>query len=480
MMDGSGDPKAQTEIDSARTTELPGFGASRDTIALNPYDPTPIITPEDDVAAGEILVGQKGEYELVERIGKGGFGAVYVAKPLTERCRWPAEVPIPERVAVKRFTSPSNMDRTQFVKRELSAAIALNHSRIPRIYDWRISERTSFLVMQYYPFGSLGRNLEAATKLTIDEGWRLLQQLLEALIVTHRAGLLHLDIKPSNVLHDGEGGYVLADFGIAQAAFAPEDVIPVGMGTFGFRAPEQANGDSDNMGMRTDLYGAGATVWAMMAGLDLTRKFFHLTEPPEGYGLPRLTTLRPDCPPEFDRILMSLLAVDPGCRPGSAAEVLATLESHGGSSDLPFVGASIGLVETASPEILDQLLDPIWRAVFERGYLKEKLVRYRPGDVLIEEGAADHRAFLLLSGSVEILRGGVRLATEHREGTVMGEVAALAGVNRTSSVHALDDVLVAVLNAAELEILAARIPALAVRLMKTLAERLARESRTPV
>ena len=286
---------------------------------------------EERAAAGfgTELTG-KHHFRLMKQLGRGRFGAVFLA-----RCTDPdpALGAPPERVAVKVF--PCGRREVHALRRELAALLAIRHPRVPRLHDWSTEGRHAFVAMDHFERGSLAARLAPETRPDEDEVWRLLEDLLEALAIAHQASILHLDVKPSNVLI-GDDGFALSDFGISEAALAG-GVLPRAKGTPGYRAPEQRDERYSALDGRTDLYGAGATAWAFATGLDLARRL-RLAKPgagAPGAGLPSLDELRGDLSPSLRWLVAELLRADPEERPGSACEALARLRAISGRAEPP-------------------------------------------------------------------------------------------------------------------------------------------------
>ena len=190
------------------------------------------------------------------------------------------------------------------------------------MFDWTLEGDTPFVVMEYFPSGSLRDVMPLQGAIEEEAIWRLLADLLLALDVAHRASLLHLDIKPANVLLDGNAGYVLTDFGVSQASRIERGLLPFSVGSRGYQAPEQKEERFDQYDLRTDLWGVGATAWAMATGLNLAERS-DLVREDDGnaiYGLPPLSEFRINLSPELEEVIMSLLHLDPSLRPGSVAE----------------------------------------------------------------------------------------------------------------------------------------------------------------
>lgn len=428
------------------------------------------------LAPGRVLQG-KYRYELTRRLGAGGFGSVFAAKTLG---RDPSDTDAPpEVVAIKVMHTPRKSEASRLLKRELSSLLALRHPRIPRVYDWQLAGNATFVVLTYYPNGSLFEARSLLGTVTADMAWRLLTDLLTAVMAAHRASIHHLDIKPGNVLIDDDGGFVLTDFGIAQGSMVSWNMVTPGLGTRGFQAPEQRNLEEKAIDQRTDLWGIGATVWSIFTGLNLTKSRDIIAQVPVGspYGLPHISHYRPDTPPDLAEAIMSLLMANPEKRPGGAAEMLArikAMKSGGGfSSGDSFASLNMELTEVERQRVLESLMEDLWISMVKNPDFIRYMVRFDDGQVLCEEGEPSYVAWLLLKGCVQIERDGKVVDEEWREGTFLGEISTLTGRPRTATMRAKGTCYAAVFNGAELEKAVTLNPAVGIRLIKSMAERVA-------
>lgn len=458
-MSGSGN-QGDTS-DSARDTlvfDIESEGSNKRMVVQLPY-------PGDTISG-------RYTYRIGQKIGTGAFSAVYVAACLETGSDPDAP---PRQVAVKVLSLAATDGGAEGVRRELSSLRAIRCDHIPRVYDWSLDESRVFVVMEYFARGSLRAKMPVTGPVDEDEAWKLLEDLLTALVSAHKSSILHLDIKPANVLLDDENRYVLTDFGISQGIRAGrESVQMLGMGTPGYQSPEQRWVRPDLFDMRTDLFGVGATVWACYTGINLANAandYLLATSWDIEYGLPRPSQARSFCSAELELILLSLIVQDTSKRPGSAAEVLASIRRVRAGADLiELPGTEVARADC--DEIMERIIDPVWNHVFRSdSYGIRKLA---DGDYLCTEGDHSHHTYVLLSGKVEVLLRGRSVATEDREGTFLGEVSALTGGERTATLRAVDEVYVRVLNASQLERLVTSNPALGVRLIRSMAERLAR------
>jgi serine/threonine protein kinase len=363
------------------------------------------------------------------------------------------------------------------LKREVSALLPLQHERIIRLYDWSFDRSPCFMAVEYHPQGSLldtdyflGKPIDEQTLI------QLLLDILEALKAAHHASILHLDIKPGNILRAENGGFVLTDFGISQGAHVSHHVIETGLGSPGYQAPEQRECNRRWIGQRTDLYGLGATAWSLFTGLrlDLHQAILQHSSTMQIAGLPPLSDYRP-CRPELEQFVAKLVAINPCHRPGGAAEALAELRSVCGiSSAETQQTVRLRKFYTGDPEVrevVDRLVDPLWQSICSAPRPILTFVRFETGELLCRQGEEAYRTFVVLSGAVLVERDGRPIARESREGSFMGENATLTGRPRTATIRADSDVWALMFNAAELEQFVLANPAVGIRLIKTLALR---------
>ena len=204
------------------------------------------------------MIGQQfGHYEVESRLGSGGVGEVYLARDLRLDRRVAIKILSERRVADERA-------RTRF-RREAQALSRLNHPNIATIFDFDQADGRDFLVMEYIEGRSLRELAPKGQPLPIAEVVRLGMQLGEALVAAHGAGVVHLDLKPGNLMLTADGRLKVLDFGIARL-HAPDDASTEtagqetgtaanAAGTPPYMAPEQvAAGPVDR---RTDIYAAG-------------------------------------------------------------------------------------------------------------------------------------------------------------------------------------------------------------------------------
>jgi len=198
-----------------------------------------------------------GAFRILHQIGEGGMAKVYKAyQPSMERY-----------VALKVLPSHFAED-PQFIERfirEARTIAALEHRNILPVFDFGEQNGITYMAMRYVEGGTL-KELLGKGRLILHDTQDLMNQICAALDYAHRRGVIHRDVKPSNVILDGEGAAYLMDFGIAKVVGKSGDLTATGaaIGTPAYMAPEQAmGGDVDG---RTDIYALGILLYEMVVG----------------------------------------------------------------------------------------------------------------------------------------------------------------------------------------------------------------------
>ena len=206
------------------------------------------------------LIGEHlGEYHILERIGEGGSGAVYRAfhKRLNRD------------VAFKILPTPVDDERTlKRFEREAKIISQIQHPHIIPVFDFGVVEEFHYLAMPLLKGGSLEDRLLDPNEgfITPNEAVDILLALGKALDFAHSQGIIHRDVKPSNVLFDDDGNIYLADFGTAKLVQATSQLTETGttLGTPAFMAPEQWSGNSAVEA--TDQYALGIMAYQLITG----------------------------------------------------------------------------------------------------------------------------------------------------------------------------------------------------------------------
>jgi serine/threonine protein kinase len=261
---------------------------------------------------------QLGKYSLVRKIGSGGMSSVY--KAIDEETQ--------QAVAVK-VLPPGLDDATNFrlrFEREAKILMRLRHPHIVPLLDFGSEDGIYFIVMPLMEIGTL-RDRLVKGPIRPEEGAIIIRQIAEALQFAHNAGMVHRDVKPSNVLMDSEGNAWLSDFGTAYVRNATASLTGSSViGTPQYMAPEQARGEP--VSEKTDVYALGIVLYQMCTGqlpfdadTPLAIAMKHTSEP-----LPRPTLINPNIPQEVGKVLIRALEKKPEDRYISAIALSEAFE----------------------------------------------------------------------------------------------------------------------------------------------------------
>ena len=260
-----------------------------------------------------------GHYRILERIGRGGMATVYHADDRKSG----------RDVAIK-FISPALAENENFLnrfRREVKLVARLDHPNIVPVYDYGEQEGYAYLVMPYLPVGSLTDRMRQGP-LSLDEGGKLLSQVAGALDYAHRQGIVHRDVKPSNILLDDQGNALLGDFGLARSHESTLSLTGSALiGTPAYIAPELVHGE--RVDARCDQYSLGVILFLLATGtlpfdastpMGLLLK--HVSEP-----FPSARSRSLNVPESVDRVILRATAKDPNARFASVAEMNEALQA---------------------------------------------------------------------------------------------------------------------------------------------------------
>ncbi len=285
------------------------------------------------LAAGTLV----GSYEVLDRLGAGGMGAVYRAR----------DTRLGRTVALKVLRPGADPELLHRLDREARAASALSHPNIVHIYDVGVAAGEAgehYVVMEYVEGETLRRRL-AHGPLPIPDVLDLGAQLADGVACAHRAGIVHRDLKPENLVVTAEGTLKILDFGLAKVLPVPLGDIEgsetltrqgtqVGtlLGTLEYMSPEQASGRP--VDGRTDQFAVGLVLGEMATG----RPLFRRDTPAEVLAAvierepEPLRALRPDVPDALETIVSRCLQKDPARRFAKTDELAAELAALAGRS----------------------------------------------------------------------------------------------------------------------------------------------------
>jgi serine/threonine protein kinase len=264
-----------------------------------------------------------GRYALERRLGAGGMSTVFLAR----------DAVLERKVAVKLLAEHLSDDE-DFVarfRREALAAARLQHPNIVQVFDSGEDEPSGrhFIVMEYVNGPSCADLLRSQRQLGVEQTVEIVRGSCHGLDYAHRAGVIHRDVKPGNLLVSDESGTVkLADFGIAKAAEQTR-ITQVGavLGTAAYLSPEQATGEEAEA--PSDIYSLGVCAYQFLTGR-LPHEYSSLTElalKQQRDTVVPITDYRRDVPPELDEAIRVALERDPAQRYASALDMAAAMDA---------------------------------------------------------------------------------------------------------------------------------------------------------
>jgi serine/threonine protein kinase len=264
-----------------------------------------------------------GPYEIISLLGVGGMGEVYLAE----------DTRLYRKIALKILPAhfASNQDRMRRFQQEATAAAAFNHPNIAHVYEIGETDGAHFIAMEFVD-GETLRKLIYGPQTDLSKLLRHLQHVAEGLAKAHAAGIVHRDLKPDNIMITSDGHAKILDFGLAKlieprppltsgegasevaAAILQQHSTPgVILGTVGYMSPEQAQGKTDQIDQRSDIFSFGCILFEAVTGhkafegkdsIDTLNKIIR-------EGVTPISEFRTDAPNHLQRIIRRCLAKDP-------------------------------------------------------------------------------------------------------------------------------------------------------------------------
>jgi serine/threonine protein kinase len=360
------------------------------TVSIPPVETTSSVSPTKSSSQPastnpEVIASRLGQYQLFERIGRGGMGVVHRA----------VHTRLQKQVAIKILSGGrwSDASLVQRFEREMRATGQLHHPNVVITHDAGEIDGLHYLVMELVEGEDLETILTSKQTLSEANACRIIHDVAQTLQHAHSKHLVHRDIKPSNIMLTRGGDVKLLDLGLALLTVCVSESGDITqpnqcMGTLLYMAPEQAE-DSHLVGTPADIYSLGATLYRLLSG-----------ESPHGprnlsplrvlAGLQRgeftpLETLVPNCRSEVSRLVGQMLSRNPADRPKSATVVAEALAPFAVGADLAKLMRTSADVEEVMPEVpppqelhntdkrLDSRLD-WWRVCFSSALIVTVLV----------------------------------------------------------------------------------------------------------
>jgi len=385
-----------------------------------------------------------GRYEILGTLGRGNMGEVFRAKdPMIGRT-----------VALKtrRFDLVYDKKDLKFVTDKFfeEARIAGNliHPHIVTIFDVGRDGDYCFMAMELLEGQNLTSFNKEGTLLAPHKVADLIKRVCLALDFAHSRNVIHRDIKPANLMFNSEGRIKITDFGIAMMARGDRTNDLQVMGTPSYMSPEQTKGVK--LTRQTDFFSLGVVFFELLTG---RRPFtgstlYELMENVRYAAAPPLLTFNPKLPPGLDQVIQKALEKEPELRYRRGKEFAAAI-------DRAMKGGYIEVQDIKSSRKAD-LLRPIeFFHSFSRAEIEEvtrygTFIRYGKSQVIVREGDVDTTFFILLSGSVRVIKNNKKIADLNR-GACFGEMGAFTRTPRTAHVVAREPCIVLKLDLKVLE-----------------------------
>lgn len=280
------------------------------------------------VASGRPPKVVLGDYELLEKIASGGMGDVYKA---VDRTTGTIAV-----VKVLPAASATDNELVQRFHREIRLLSEIKHPNIVGAFDAGMSDGCHFLAMEFVDGADLGRVVKLKGPMPPEDAVECIRQAAVALGFAHERGVIHRDVKPSNLMFDHQGTVKVLDMGLARILHNEEGLTSTGsvLGSVDYMAPEQGN-DSKLADHRADIYALGCTLYYLLTGKivfearNISQKLLaHQDSPP-----PSLSAANPAVNSKLSKLFQQMLAKQPKDRPTRMSDVVASLKKI--QRDLP-------------------------------------------------------------------------------------------------------------------------------------------------
>lgn len=471
--DAGGQPRAPRRRRSTDTSTVRLSDTSRAT-GPDQHGPVPVsgkmkVAPE---IIKRLLARPFGRCRLLRLISVGGMGMVFEASHMNLMRKCAIKLMLPSEL----LKGPKEVQR--FIGEAQSAAL-LRHPNIATVYDLGEDDGKLFIEMEYVDGSSVADLIVEHGRFSISETLRIGTEVARGLQAAHRAGVLHRDIKPGNILVSRQGEVKVVDFGLAYILHAGASGPTEMAGTPAYMSPEPVRGLPCDE--RSDIYSLGVTLFTMLTGdvpfsggTAAELMYRKCNTPP-----PDLRALRPDAPPALALAIMKAMAIEPDQRYQSASEFMrALMQIPPSETAHPWAGPS---EEDAQSSVLQFVRNYTLfaGAAGESGLLGGLVgvAEFAPPCTLMWEGERGNQAFIIVRGKAEVsvMRKGKKIVLDEvGPGAMLGELALITGQPRSATVRALEPIVAAALSEAAFMEILQRYPTVVLSLLKELSYRLYR------
>jgi len=321
------------------------------------------------LATGTLFAGR---YQITRLLGSGGMGTVYEAR----------DSALGRRVALKIPHAHLLLGAAQRQRfhREAQAAARISHPNICTIFDIGEVDSTLYITLMYLDGQPLGAHVHDGERLGAGLVLRMIRTLAGALQIAHDAGVLHLDLKPANVMVVAQHNPIIMDFGLSRLVVDGDDSLTLDAGLLGtpaYMAPEQITGGRDAVSVATDIYGLGVVFYELLTGRPPFRgSVLSVISQVHGDPPPPPRSLCPALDERIEAVCLKMLAKTPADRPQSMTEVVEMLEAIESSEQRP-----IDRAPTRPPSDRERLRDALSRRqAWDALYYAKRLLQVNQHD----------------------------------------------------------------------------------------------------
>ena len=370
-----------------------------------------------------------GKYVIINKIGKGSTGMVYLSHDPYYR----------RDVAIKVYNSEegSNAERARVARKmffnEAHMVGMLQHPNIMPIYDAGEEDGAYYVVTEHIQGArTLASYCRPDNLLRVDDVVEIIYKVAKALHYAHGRGVIHRDIKPSNIMLTIDNDVRIIDFGIAIVSDSEVSRIEGIAGSPSYMSPEQVQ--SEELTSRSDLYSLGAVMYELLTGFrpfradnlsKLLHQIVYATQPP-------IHTYRDDLPEELEQVVMTTMQKEPGKRIVSGNEMAAELtrvykdlrqkyDSLDNQEHFDLLRTLTFFHDFSHAEIWEVLRASDWHD-------------YQDDEDIVKEGEVDDRFYIIVSGSVKVQAAGNSLGSLSN-GDCFGETSYVSGAKRQASIR---------------------------------------------
>lgn len=386
-----------------------------------------------------------GKYEVIDCVGRGSMGVVYAGHdPFADR-----------KVAIKvcSITDENETQSSRLAKKlffnEAHTTGSLDHPNILSVLDAGEDDDQPYLVLEFLDGGdTLKRYIEKDNLLSVERTVEILFQCAKALDYAHRRGVIHRDIKATNIMLTADGRVKICDFGIAQFSSGDQTQVMGLLGSPRYMSPEQAR--EEDVTAQTDLYSLGVVAYELLTakapfdanGLSkLINQVLHEDPTP-------IRDLRPEVPAQLENIVIKAMSKTLDNRYASGQEMAADLAgvfSHlDEPADAPAAEDKFSTVREL--RFFNEFADAELSEVIEAAEWKQ----YQPLDSIVDEGALEHSFFIIVSGDVAVVKNAKQIS-QLTKGDCFGEMSYVSRTERSASIVSISDVELLRIDAALME-----------------------------